>query len=432
VLMIVLTIIALFSWVGGTALVKMKPEKFRHTSLWDPVANLVRLSLWVFGIVVIVYKCMATAIDVSCYETKAIDTEAKFKYVLLITRNITQICLVVIQSISTFVLRKIEVPKKGYVKYFLSFISLQNAVYWMFNAFLQGYGIRINHHEIVNNSTVLVKNCFWSSNLETKILQPIIGVYRPIIQNFYLLTICLTTIFTSSERYSAREFPDDTNRRTVENRKCPRINSAIATAFTSMAFIPLAVLCWLKYNNGSVKHLRKEWEVNWCILNLIFISVILRGFHILRKTSPLPLPRHSRTLTRENLLFIILSSGIFAYETVEVFDSFSFQWSLLLITKCILSMIQSYLQTVFIVCLNRTDIYVLKSVRALVISLMIGNLVISLYVNFVAVLPKFESDVSVLGTSWSAVRLVLMYIIGFYRLLSFLYLYRMFRFASVR
>jgi hypothetical protein len=266
--------------------------------------------------------------------------------------------------------------------------------------------------------------------LQTNILQPIICVYKPIIQNFHLLSICLTTIFWSSEQDSTREFLEDTNRRTVENRKCPRINSAIATAFTLMAFIPLTVLCWLKYSNSSRNYLRKEWEMNWCLLNLLLIFLILRGFHILRKACPFPLPRHTWTLTGEDLLLIMLSSGTFAYETVEVFDSFILQYSILLMTKCVSSMIQSYLQTVFIVCLNRTDIYVLKRIRALVISLMIGNLVICLYVNFVAVLPKFESDVSVLGTSWTAVRIALMYIIGFYRLLSFLYLYRMLRFVS--
>lgn len=381
-----LCLLSSVAWIHLLQCYRKQPQAYLDslTSVVDPTAKIIYILLLIFTFGIFIYHGLNTILDITCYQIFH-----EYHYLCTSINRILETLFCTIQSIILVILTQNKFQNNLKVNYVLAIALLTNGILWMFTS------LRVAKPEFIYNTnrTLDVIACYYESKIYENILSPSKRIAMQIHLKYFIICTGLTasilpTSFTSKDA-DQNELKESTHSEiNQQNRKrCPDL---IVVAFSLVMFIPCLIILILKHwtrppEYDEVEYLRVWWVTFAIIPNVLLIIATYCGLHRVRDFYIITLKQDyasERWVFRNDGISIFCSVGDVSWNILtwhrEFTNSFVFGLSLLRLTY----IFQVFLQTVFLLILERTPFHSYQKIRNIALCLCVGNAILWLHVEY--------------------------------------------------
>lgn len=379
-----LCLLSSVAWIHLLQCYRKRPHVYLDslTSVVDPTAKIIYILLLIFTLGIFLHHGLNTILDISCYQIFH-----EYHHLCSSINRILEILFCTIQSIILIILTQNKFQNSLKVNYVLAIALLTNGILWMFTS------LRVAKQKSIYNTnrTSDVIACYYESKIYENVLSPSERIAMQIHLKYFIICTGLTasilpTRLTSKDTVGLKE-SQHSGINPPNRKRCPDL---IAVAFSIVMFIPCLIILILKHwtrppEYDEVEYLRVWWVTFAIIPNVLLIIATYCGLHRVRDFYIITLKQDYASegwVFRNDGISILCSVGDISWNILtwhrEFTNSFVFGLTFLRLTY----IFQVFLQTVFLLILERTSFHSYQKIRNITLCLSVGNAILWLYVEY--------------------------------------------------
>lgn len=384
-----LCLLSTAAWIHLLHCYKKQPQVYLDCSIpmIDPAARLLYRFLFIFTFGIFLYQGLNCILDITCYQKLH-----EYHYFSACFNRITHICFCSIQTLVLITLTQSKFQNKLKVNYVLALAMLTNGILWMFTSLRMAKG----HLPIdrINNTSDLAA-CYYESKIYANILSPVNKIAMQIHSKYFIICIgliasILPTSIPSKDTDEGEPKESQSCDRNQRNGERFLRQSLIVTCCSFAPFIPcLVVLVLTQWTRPpeveEIEYLRIWWLSSALIPNALLIVATYRGLHRV-KYLPIKNSVHNheakRWVFKNDVLSIICFMGDNCFCVLswhrETGRSAFFELTLLRFSY----IYQLFVQTVFLLILERITVDYFQKIKHIALFLCVGNLVLWFYPEY--------------------------------------------------
>lgn len=419
-----LCLLSSVAWIYLLQCYRKRPHVYLDslTSVVDPTANIIYILLIIFTFGLFLYYGLNAILDITCYQIFR-----EYHYLCSSINRILEILFCTIQSFVLVILTQNKFQNKLKVNYVLAIALLTNSILWMFTS-LRIAKPQINYNM---NRTSDVIACYYESKIYKNILSPSERIAIQIHLKYFIICAGLTASILPAN-LTSKDIDQDELKESPhsginqQNRK--RYPDLIVVVFSLVIFIPCLVILILKHwtrppEYDEVEYLRVWWVTFAIIPNVVLIVATYCGLHRVRDFYIITLKQDyasERWVFRNDVISILCLVGDVSWNILTWYRQFTNSFVFGLILLRLTYIFQDFLQTVFLLILERISLYSYQKIKKIALCLCVGNLILWLYVEYMVPRDRGFREIP------PEVEQVLFSLSTLNRVLSFLRFYRIY------
>lgn len=422
-----LCLLSTVAWIHLFQCYKKQPQVYLDCSISmvDPAARLLYLFLFIFTIGIFLYQGLNCILDITCYQKLH-----EYHYFSACFNRIMEICFCSIQTLVLITLTQNKFQNKLKVNYVLGLALLTNGILWMFTSLRMAKSpLPIDR---INKTSDLAA-CYYESKIYENILSPVHNIAMQIHSKYFIICVgliasILPTSISSKDTYEDEPKESQPCGRNQRNgKRFPRM-SLIVTCCSFAPFIPCFVVFvltqWTRPPEiEEIEYLRIWWLSSALIPNASLIIATYRGLHRV-KCLPIKTSIHNheakRWVFKNDVLSIICFMGDNCF-CVLSWHRESGRSAFFVLTLLRFSYIfQLFVQTVFLLILERLTVDNFQKIKHIALFLCVGNLILWFYPEYLVPLGTTLKEIP------PELEQVIFSLSSMNRFLSFVRFYRIF------
>lgn len=417
--------LSLFSTIGWVNLLVVSRSQAdiyldSSTSKTDPAAQMMYGILICFTIGITIIEGLNSLLDLICYQ-KFLD----YHYLCTVINRILETLFCITQTLALIFLTGSKFQNHLKVKYILSVALLTDGVMWMYTSLRIAKDPQINRF-MNDTSTSAIISCYWNSSIYQNVLQPTREISLYIHLEYFTFCVGLTaSILPSSLELPERQEGDTPEPEgSLRNRQYhDKIPDMMVSFYCLVSFLPVLLVlilkCWTRPSDFDYDEYLRPWWIFGIVTTMFpMIVIIFRGLHLMKDIA---LTQGSsvceKWIFKNSVIFIACFMGAVSCWMFDIlFDRHYL--SIAYIAVRLSEILQLYIQTMFLLILERISVKSYKKIRRIALYLSTGNLLLWIYHGCI-------TRTNILYTP--EINQVIISLLTMYRFLSFIDFYRIYR-----
>lgn len=353
------------------------------TCVVDPAARIIYNFLIIFTLEIIVFQGLNVIVDMKCYKT-FLDYHSLFASV----NRTFEILFCTTQTVVLIFLTRGRFLNKLKVNYVLAISFLTNGTLWIFTSFKF---VKHSQDNVGENVTSDAITCFYKSNIYENIISPLFRVSLQIHLKYFIICMGLTASLLPTHTQSP-EINEDKRIKTPpsgRNQRIMNMYSRIIVTFSFLvSFIPSLVVLlltnWTRPHDIVESEYLRVWRLLSAMIPIVLLIIFVYcGLHRLNDISSRHYHASNALIFNNDAIFIICLVGDTSWCVIRLFLDLTKTCVFLLILLCLSYIFQVFLQTVFLLILERIDTASYRKLKNIALYLCVGNLILWLYHEYV-------------------------------------------------